>query len=163
MDTLVAIAQRYSCRSLQPVDIPPEDLENILQAGRKAPSGMNKQPFDFLVVTKRQHIEKVAQSQAFIAGASVLIMIAADPQASTYWKEDIAAAAENMLLAVTALGYGSTWVEGTILPHEDELKQYFHVPEKYRFIIALPIGKPTAPARSTKKRPLSEMIHQEKW
>jgi nitroreductase len=163
MELSEAIAKRYSCRSLEPVEISTEHLEQILEAGRVAPSGWNKQPFDFLVVTERERIEKVAQSQEFIHGASVLIGIVADPDASGYWREDIAAAAENMLLTITSLGYGSTWVEGTILPQEEELKDYFNIPQQYRFIIVLPIGKENPPGKRAAKRSLQDMIHRETW
>ena len=68
-----------------------------------------------------------------------------------------------MLLAVTALGYGSTWVEGTILPKEKEIKKYFGIPENLRFVIALPIGKPAIGASQAAKRSLDDMVRWEKW
>ncbi len=163
MDFFETVKKRYSCRSLEPVDIPQEHLETILDAGRSAASGWNKQPFDLLVVKEREGIDKIATAQGFISGASVVIGIVANPDASQYWREDISAAAENMLLAVAALGYGSTWVEGTILPKEKEIKKYFGIPENLRFIIALPIGKPATGGYQATKRALDDMVHQEKW
>ena len=164
MDFFETVKKRYSCRSLEPVDISQEHMEKILNAGKSAASGWNKQPFDFLVVKEREGIDKIADSQAFISGASVVIGIIANPDASQYWREDIAASAENMLLAVTALGYGSTWVEGTILPREEEMKKYFGIPENLRFIVVLPIGKPaTGGGSQSTKRDLDDMVHHDKW
>jgi nitroreductase len=163
METFEAIAERYSCRNFKPVDIPPKHLEQILDAGRRATSGSNIQPFDFIVITKRESIEKIATVQKFIADASVIIAIVGNPQASKYWLEDVSAAAENMLLAITALGYGSTWVEGTLLTKENELKDYFGIPKERRFMIALPIGKPSTKGTQAPKKSLTDMVRLEKW
>ncbi|MDK1030967.1 MAG: nitroreductase family protein [Planctomycetia bacterium] len=163
MELFEAIGRRHSCRDLTPGDVPQQDLEKILDAGRRAASGMNVQPFQFLVVSEREGIEKIATAQGFISGASVVIMIVADPEASKYWLEDISAAAENMLLAITALGYGSTWVEGTLLRKEDEVKKYFGIPANRRLMIALPIGKPASRGAQAEKKPLADLVRCEKW
>ena len=163
MEFFETVKNRYSCRSLKPIDIPQEHLDKILNAGKSAASGMNIQPFDFLVIKDREGIDKIATAQGFISGASVIIGIIANPDDSQYWREDISATAENMLLAITALGYGSTWVEGTILPKEKEIKNYFGIPENLRFIIALPIGKPATEGSQATKRDLDNMVHREKW
>ena len=81
MDFFEAVEKRYSCRNLQSVDITAEQLEMILDAGCRAASGMNIQPFKFLVMKDRKNIEIIAQSQQFITGASVVIGIVANPQA----------------------------------------------------------------------------------
>ena len=154
MELFEAIEKRCSCRGLSSVEIPDGDLERILNAGRRAASGRNVQPFDFLVVKDRESIDKIATAQSFISGASVVVCIVGDPNASQYWLEDISAAAENMLLAITALGYGCTWVEGTLMSKEDALKDYLGIPKGRRFMIALPIGKPTCGGSQASKRPL---------
>ena len=163
MEIFEAIEKRYSCRDLSPVEIPDEQLERILNAGRRAASGRNVQPFEFLVVKDRESIDKIATAQSFISGASVVVCIVADPKASRYWLEDISAAAENMLLAIAAFGYGSTWVEGTLMSKEDELKDYLGIPKDRRFMIALPIGTPTSEGSQAPKRPLSDIVRWEKW
>jgi len=163
MELFEAFKSRYSCRKLSPVEIPKADIEKMLNAGRVAPSGSNKQSFCFLVITDRETINEFAKSQEFITGASMIIALVADPSQSDYWLEDISASATQMLLAVTALGYGGTWVQGTIMPNEAALKKLVGVDENLRMIIALPIGKPTADGRQPKKRPLEEMARWEKW
>ena len=89
---------------------------------------MNAQPLEFLVVRDAATIQHLAKVQGFIAQASAIVFIVADPKASTYWLEDASAAAENMLLAIAALGYASTWVEGTLLRREDWAKELLGVP-----------------------------------
>lgn len=163
MDLFDAIAARASVRRLEPVDLPDEDLRRVLDAGRRAPSGMNVQPLEYIVVRDPERLRRLSRVQEFIRGASCIIAVAADPTASKYWLEDASAAAENMLLAIAALGYGSTWVEGTLLRHEDWAKEALGVPEHLRLVIFLPIGKPVGEASQAAKRPFGEAVHYERF
>ncbi len=163
MDLLEAIDGRASVRDLQPVEVPETDLERILEAGRRAPSGRNRQPLEFIVVRDPQTIAALAAAQACLGDVSVVICVAAEPGKSEYWLEDVSAATTQMLLALHALGYGSVWIEGTLLRKEAELKPVLGLPEDMRLIVALPIGKPTQPVAPREKRPLGEMVHWERY
>ena len=123
MDIFEAIEKRRSVRSLVRTEIPMGDIEKIVDAGRLAPSGMNSQPREFIIITNPQTIEKLALAQGFIREASAVIAIVADESACRFWLEDVSASTENILLAATALGYASCWVEGTLLRVEDEAKE----------------------------------------
>jgi nitroreductase len=136
MEFFEVIKNRRSCRNLEPVEIPEEDIEKILDAGRRATSGLNKQPYDFLLVREKENIEKIAAAQGFISNASAVIVI-------------------------IALGYGTTWIEGTLLKKEQELKKHFNIPENMRFIIALPIGKPASEGSQSPKRKLEDIVYRE--
>ena len=163
MDLFDAIRARASVRSLEPVTVPDEELEQILDAGRRAPSGMNVQPLQYIVIRERATLERLGKVQGFIADASVAIAIVADPGQSKFWLEDASAAAENMLLAIAALGYGSTWVEGTLLRREDWAKELLGVPDHLRLIIMLPIGRPASTPAQAPKKPLEELVHHERF
>jgi nitroreductase len=163
MDLFEAIAARASVRNLKPIDIPDADLERILDAGRRAPSGRNTQPLDFIVVRDSDTIGKLAKAQACLADVSLVIVLVADPATSNFWLEDIAAATENMLLAITALGYASVWIEGTLLRAEADHKKALGVPENMRLMVALPVGKAAEPAAQAQKRPLREMVHWDRY
>jgi nitroreductase len=115
MDALEAIRKRRSIRRFTDDVVPKADLETIVDAGRLAATGSNRQPWDFVVVTDRATIARLTVSGAWMAKASAVIAVVMDP-GSRWWIEDGAAAIENMLLASTALGYGSCWVEGDALP-----------------------------------------------
>jgi nitroreductase len=162
MDLFEAIGKRASVRQLEPAQISDEDLRKILDAGRRAPSGKNLQPLEFVVVKDRDTIKTLEKVQPCVGQASAVIAIVAD-QSSTYWLEDASAAAENMLLAITALGYASCWVEGTLLRHEDSVKELLGIPEDRRLIILLPIGKPAATPVQKEKKPLEEIVHSERY
>jgi len=115
MDFFEAIKARASVRSFGPCEITDEQLEQVIDAGRRAPSGYNRQPCSFIVVRDKAQIEKLGRIQGCIAEATAAIAVVVDSGATQYWREDAAAAIENMLLAATAMGYASLWVEGYVL------------------------------------------------
>jgi len=163
MDLFDAIVQRASVRDLKPVDVSDTDLVKILDAGRRAPSGRNRQPIEFIVVRNPETLKALARAQACVGDVSLAICIAADPARSVYWLEDVSAATTNMLLAIAALGYGSVWIEGTLLRVEEECKQALGVPEHMRLIVCLPIGAPTKAPKQAEKRTLADIVHWEKY
>jgi nitroreductase len=163
MDLFEAIEKRRSVRSLDPVEIPMAHLEKIVDAGRKAPSGMNRQPREFIIVTDRDLIQELSQVQGFMQNSSAMIAVVCDPNASKYWLEDMAAAVENMLLALVALGYDSCWVEGTLLRREEWAKDILRVPDNMRLMALLPIGKATSPGAQATKIPLREITHYNQY
>ncbi len=161
MDALEAIRKRRSVRRYREAVIPKVDLETIVDAGRLAATGSNRQPWDFVVVTEKSMICNFKVSGAWIAEASAVIVVIMDP-ASRWWIEDGAAAIENMLLASTALGYGSCWVEGDALPHEDMLKSLLGIPRDRRVMALIPVGIP-AETPQPRKKPLEAILHWEKF
>jgi len=158
-----AIEQCASVRQLRQVDVPEGDLERILDAGRRAPSGINLQPYELIVIRDRDTLGKLAEAQSCIADVSVAIAVVADPAKSKYWLEDVAATTENMLMAITALGYAAVWIEGTLLRAEAQHKQTLGVPDNLRLMVALPIGYAAEPTAQGSKRPLAEIVHWERY
>jgi nitroreductase len=158
-----AITRRASVRSLKPADIPDGDLERILDAGCRAPSGRNTQPIEFIVVREADAIKELAKAQGCIADVSTVICVAADPSKSEFWLEDVAAATTNMLLAITALGYASVWIEGTLLRAEADHKQVLGVPEDMRLMVALPVGAAVEATAQKEKRPLEDIVHWDRF
>jgi len=161
MDALEAIRKRRSVRKYTGDPIPREDLEKIVDAGRLAATGHNKQPWDFIVVTEREMIDKLKVAAQWMDKAGAIIAVVLDPS-SRWWLEDGSAAVENMLIASTALGYGSCWVEGNTMPHEEEFKALLGVPEEKRLLILVPIGVPVK-WPTQKKKPLNKVLHWEKY
>jgi nitroreductase len=161
MDALEAIRQRRSVRDFTGDLIPREDLEKIVDAGRLAATGNNKQPWDFIVVTDRAMIEKLKVASQWMDKAGAIVAVVMDPS-SRWWIEDGAAAVENMLIASTALGYGSCWLEGYTLPREEEFKRLLKVPEDKRLLTLVPIGVPVE-WPTIEKKPLGEVIHWERY
>lgn len=163
MDLFEAIEKRASVRAFAPCDISEDELLRIVEAGRRAPSGRNRQPWEFILITDTDVIAKLGEIQGCIGEATAAIALVMNDQASDYWKEDAAAAIENMLLAVTALGYASLWVEGYVLHHEDMGKEILGVPDNLRLLAVLPIGKPSGEAAQAEKKPLNEILHRDRY
>ena len=161
MEALEAINKRRSVREYTGEAIPRADLKKIVDAARMAPSGHNTQPWDFIVVTEKRMIEKLQIAARWMENAGAIIAVVLDP-ASRWWLEDGAAAVENMLIASTALGYGSCWLEGYTIPREEEFKFLLGVPEEKRLLTLVPIGVPVSWPTQVKK-PLDEVLHWERF
>ncbi len=161
MDALEAIRKRRSVRNYTGEPIPRADLETIVDAGRLAASGYNRQPWDFIVVTDRSMIEQLKIAAQWMEKAGAIIAVVLDPT-TKYWLEDGSAAVENMLIAATALGYGSCWLEGYTLPLESQFKALLGVPDDKRLLTLVPIGVPVEwPTKE--KKPLEQVLHWERY
>jgi nitroreductase len=161
MDALEAIRKRRSVREYTGEPIPKEDLETIVDAGRLAASGHNHQPWDFVVVTERAMIEQLKVASLWMEQAGAIIAVVVDPS-SRWWQEDGSAAVENMLIAATALGYGSCWLQGYTMPREEEFKGLLDIPEGKRLLTLVPIGVP-ASWPTVEKKSLNKVIHWERY
>jgi len=161
MDALEAIHKRRSVRDFTGDPIPRADLEKIVDAGRMAATGYNRQPWEFIVITDPEMIDKLKVAAQWMENAGAVIAVALDPT-TKYWLEDGSAAVENMLIASTALGYGSCWLEGYTLPREEEFKAVLDVPDNRRLLTLVPIGVPVG-WPTQEKKPLTEVIHWEKY
>jgi len=161
MDTFEAIKKRRSVRKFTGDSIPREDLEKIVDAGRLAASGNNRQPWDFIVVTDRSMIDQLKIAAEWMHTAGAVIVVVLDPT-SRWWLEDGAAAIQNILIASTALGYGSCWLEGYTLLHEGYFNDLLGVPDEKKLLTLIPIGVPVE-WPSKEKKPLEAVIHWERY
>ena len=87
-----------------------------------APSGKNGQPWDFIVLTRREILDEMAERLPYakmLREARVAIAVCADRTKSPYWYVDCSAAAENILLAAHALGLGAVWT--ATYPYRDRM------------------------------------------
>lgn len=168
MDFWKVIEERHSVRDFLPDEVPEEDIRKILYAAIRAPSAGNRQPWHFYVVRDPQvkrGLARAALGQEFVAKAPVVIVVCAEPARSAaryglrgselYCLQDTAAATEHILLAATALGYGSCWVGAF---NEAEAAAVLNLPASLRPVAIIPIGKPgREPSSRTPRRPLEEV------
>ncbi len=133
------IKKRRSVRHFDGGKIPGEQMQQILEAGRWAPSGANAQPWRFIVVTKKEKLKSIAESCYYkvfksrhVGEAGAVVVICADPEAeSQTYPLDAAIAGTNMTLMATSLGIGSCWIGAF---EEQTLKNILHIPDKLRII-----------------------------
>lgn len=165
MEAIEAIKKRRSCREFAGDAVDKNVIEDLVNCGRLAPSGRGEQPWEFVVVTDsslRERIAALASYGRFIGQAPVCIAVFC--KATTYYLEDGAAATENILLAATAHGLGSCWVAGDKKAYAEEIRTLLSVPEDYKLVSLIAIGKPADENGPQKeKRPLDEVIHREKF
>lgn len=142
---------RRSVRSYTDQDVEPEKIEAILEAGMAAPSGKNGQPWDFIVLTRREILDEMAERLPYakmLREARVAIAVCADRTKSPYWYVDCSAAAENILLAAHALGLGAVWT--ATYPYRDRMdvvKELCGLPGSYDSLCVIPVGYPARGAR----------------
>lgn len=140
------ILQRKSVRSYVGRPVEEEKVEVLLEAAMAAPSGKNAQPWDFIVITRRDILDEMAEKLPYakmLKDASVAIAVCADRTKSPYWYVDCSAATQNILLAAEALGLGAVWT--ATYPYRDRMdvvKELCGLPGSYDSLCIIPVGYP---------------------
>jgi nitroreductase len=161
MDALKAIHKRRSIRKYTGDPVPRKDLETIVDAGRMAASGYNRQPWEFVVVTNPATIARFGVATEWITKAGAVVAVVVDTS-SKFWHQDASAAVQNMLVAATALSYGSCWLEGRTAAHEQAFKDLLGIPQDRRLITLVAFGVPVEwPTKE--KKPLEQVLHWERY
>ena len=168
MNTLEAIESRYSHKeSFLPTPVPLADLERIAKAGLAAPSGVNRQTVQLIILPNREALAplNVLTPHRGLGTAPAAIAVLTDgsltPQdRMNFEKEDYSAAVQNMLLAATALGYVSLWLDSPYFDAmaEKAAREILGAPEGFRLWAVLPIGKPDGEGTRRVKLPFAERV-----
>jgi nitroreductase len=163
MDTFTCIRTRRELRDYLDKPIPEECVQQILEAGRLAPSSKNSQPWHFIVVRDKATLRKISDltpTGKHIADAPLAIAIVMD--GAKLPEIDGARATQNMVLAAWSLGIGSCWVTNF---YEDGVKDLLDVPQRMKLVTVMPFGYPAEPRTKRKKirKPISEIVHYEKF
>jgi nitroreductase len=170
------ITKRRSIRKYKDIEIPDEHISQMLEAARLAPSTNNTQPWQYIVVKDPETIgllSLVAGGQKFIADAKTVIISLASKAASccpgnpSMWHvQDTMIATEHLVLAATALGYGSCWVAMLDSRNSENIaavKQALRIPDTADIVALVTLGVPDEipPPRSTNE--LSELAFSEAY
>ena len=163
MDVFEAIRTLLAVRSYQEKPVPDAVARRIVEAGRLTGSGMNRQPWHFIVVRDRDTLRRLgalASSGPSIAQAPLAIVVATDK--SRFAVSDASRAIQSMLLTAWADGVGSNWVGFGGL---DKAKAVLDVPANLEVLAILPFGYPARPVGRGKKqrKPLREVAHLERY
>jgi nitroreductase len=172
MDIFEAIAKRYSYRGeFSKTPVPRSDLKKIVRAGIQAPSACNEQVVSFVMIDDPQLLGQIAEiiDKPFCATARAMIACVIDPRpvynGLSFAAEDCAAAVENILLAVTALGYASVWLDG-VLRRENRaarIGELIGVPADKVVRIILPIGVALEPGTQRDRFPFNQRAWFNRW
>jgi nitroreductase len=169
VETWDAITSRRNVRTYDDRPISDEHLNRILEAGRRTPSSKNTQPWDFVLVTDRDRLVRLAtvwQGAGHVAGSAATIALIAPvtesgPQRAEY---DLGQATMAMMLAAADLGIGSGH---TAVGDQDLARELLGLPADRRcaYLVALgyPADRPLAPIRNPDRRQFDDVVHRESW
>lgn len=156
MDFLELCKSRRSVRRYEEEEVPEEAILKILEAGRWAPSGLNNQPWKFMVVKEREKINELARFTKYrhiVERAKVLIIVFLDLDEMYDRTKDvqaIGASIQNMLLEAHDLSLGSCWI-GEVLNRRKEVEKFLGVPENLELMAFITLGYPSESPRSSRK------------
>jgi len=169
MQTWEAIESRRNVRSFADRPIPTEDLDRILEAGRRSPSSQNWQPWDFILVTDRDQLRalaKVWRGAGHVADSAATVVVIGPPADNEFHRAqfDLGQATMAMTLAATDLGIGSCHAGVADLPLARDLLG-FPGDRDWAFLISLgyPADRPLVPIKNPKRRPFGEVVHRGRW
>jgi nitroreductase len=163
--TIATIRARRSVRRYRHQPVARELLETIVDCGRLAPTSNNRQTWEFIVVTDADTLRRIAELATygkFIADAAACIVVCGDPGNSSVYL-DGAAATENMLLAIHSLGLASCWVQTFEKEYAAPIKAMLGVPEQMVLVSMVPVAHSAGAVRTPTKRPLTEVLHWDRY
>ena len=155
---LETIFARRSIRKYQDRPVEKEKLELLLQAAMASPTADNTKPWEFIVVTEPEVMDKVRSVMLFgkyDAPAAIIVCgntsVFKNPVGIRFWVQECSAATENILLAAVELGLGTVWLGvHPIHNFEKRLAKAFNLPEHIKPLNVIYVGYPDQekPART---------------
>lgn len=151
-DAYMSILNRVSVRRYADKPVTAQQVSAILHAAMSAPTGVNKQPWEFIVVDDAELLTRLADALPYAkmtAHAPVAIVVCGNNERflegvdGNLWEQDLSAASENILLAAHAIGLGGVWT--CIYPHEERIspvRSILNIPESLVPFNLIPIGYP---------------------
>lgn len=164
-----AILNRRSIRKYKDIKVSDEIVEDLLRAAMAAPSAMNQQPWEFVVLRDKEVMKKITEVHPYskmLLQADVAIVVCGNQEreiAKGFWVEDCSAAAENILIAAQDKGLGAVWLG--VYPAEerpDQISEVLGLPKNVIPLCIIPVGYP-----DEEKKPADrfnkERIHYDRW
>ena len=172
MDFFEAIEKRYSFRGEYKAQaVSEKDMRKILDAGIRAPSGCNGQTTSFIAVTDKNLLKKIAGviDKPCVKTAPLIIAVLTEKvevfEGRSFEIEDYGAAVENILLAATALGYASLWLDGYTGSGNNSrlLAEILGVPSRFTVRTILPVGVPAEEGKQRERKAFEERVYLERY
>ena len=169
------IANRKSVRAYTDEPVSDADIETLLKAAMAAPSAMNRQPWEFIVINDRDSLDALAgklRHAKMLSQAPLAIVVCAETLLTlrdgtvvenVFWQQDASAATENLLLAAEALGLGAVWTAGSDPDRSATLCEALGITGTVKPLCIIPIGHPANPDEQPKDKWKPEKIHRNHW
>lgn len=169
--TIQAIHSRKSVRHFTNDKISNDTILELVKAGMAAPTALNCQPWEFIIINDKEKMQKFASSLQFskmLDSAVAAIVVCANPDKANgkqmdYAMIDTSLASENILIAAESLGLGGAWV--ALYPKQvavDYIREQLNIPENIVPLNIIPLGIPTG-IDNPKDKYNESLIHWEKW
>ncbi|MBU4077569.1 MAG: nitroreductase family protein [Euryarchaeota archaeon] len=168
MNVIEAIKSRRSVREFTDEGVTDTALEEIIDAGRWAPSGLNNQAWKFIVVRDEGTKEKLSgltHYGSIIKNAPVLIAVFLDKNEiydRTKDVQSIGACIQNMLLAIHSMDLGAVWL-GEILKMKEDVNSVLGAPEYFELMAVVALGYPVMKKRSSERKELRDLVFRERF
>lgn len=144
------ISNRRSIRKYEDRPIEKEKIEKLLRAAMQAPSAVNQQPWEFIVVENKDTLKKLSEMSPYskmVEGAAAAFVVLANSdniKIPTAWQQDMGAAVENLLLEAVHLELGAVWLGvATVEDNINYIKELFDLPETIKPFALIPVGYPS--------------------
>jgi nitroreductase len=171
METWDAITSRRNVREFADRPLSDDELDRILEAGRRAPSSRNWQPWDFVVVTDRQELSELAQvwrGGGHIAQSAATVVVVLPVLDDAAQREracfDAGQAAMQMMIAAADRGIGSGH---SAVGDQDRAREILGFPQDHHAYIMIDFGhpadRPLTPIRRPNRRLFDEVVHRGRW
>jgi nitroreductase len=170
VDTLEAIFSRRSRRNFHDRVVEPEKLAILLKAAMYAPSAMNEQPWQFIVIDDRTLFEQIMHVYPYagmLASAPLAILVCGDlslEKAPGNWVLDCSCASQNLLLAAHAIGLGAVW--SGIYPEQDRMRALsamLKLPERVLPLALIAVGYAVGEVPAAPKRFSPDRVRLNDW
>jgi nitroreductase len=169
-DNIDFILKRRSIRRFETQPVEEEKITTLLRAGMAAPSAVNSQPWEFVVVTDESILQKLRAALEYGKMVAPLVIVplgspkvAANPAGETYWVQDCVAAVENILIAAANIDLGAVWVG--VYPRVRKMaavREILNIPVDVFPLCLLHIGYPAEQKPATSKYK-TERVHWQKY
>lgn len=158
------IMSRASVRNFTDTPVEKEVLDELVKAGMAAPTGGDRRPWEFVIVTDPDILMSLNGGRIRnLNTAQAAIVVCGDKAKSDYWVLDCSAASENILLAANAYGLGAVWC--AVYPNNDRsaiVSEVLNLPENIIPLNIIAIGYPIE-APNPKDKFDSGKIHYQTW
>ncbi len=169
MEFAELIRKRYSVRAYKADAVEEDKLQQVLEAARLAPTAANRQPFRIVVIHtagREAELKPIYHREWFVQAPLLLCVCGVPAQVwrrsdgKNYTDVDVSIAMDHLVLAATDLGLGTCWVAAF---NPAAARQVLCLPDDVEPIAFTPLGYPADQLRPKERKPLSELVHYEKW
>lgn len=169
MEFLELAKRRYSVRAYKNEAVEKDKLKAILEAARFAPTAVNYQPFQIIVIKtegREEELKRIYQAEWF-SEAPLVICVCAIPDnawrrrdGKNYADVDATIVMDHIILAATSMGLGTCWIGAFDV---NAAKEVLNLPDGVEPLVFTPVGYPADEIGGKKRKELSELVRYEKW